>query len=105
MIRDATATATATASNSRKTPWLVEVNRFPGLEPRDEDDRKIKYAIVRDAWKKAFERHAMSMSMSTEGGVDDRSDFDFDASIFESLSSDEGGDAKSSLERLRLERN
>ena len=37
-------------------PWLVEVNRFPGLEPRDELDRIIKYQVVRDAWKKASDR-------------------------------------------------
>ena len=38
-------------------PWLVEVNRFPGLEPRiddnanDEDgDRYVKHQVVKDAW-------------------------------------------------------
>jgi Tubulin-tyrosine ligase family len=31
--------------------WLVEVNRFPGLEPRnDDDDALVKHQIVRDAW-------------------------------------------------------
>jgi hypothetical protein len=30
---------------------LVEVNRFPGLEPRnDDDDALVKHQIVRDAW-------------------------------------------------------
>jgi hypothetical protein len=31
-------------------PWLVEVNRFPGLEPRDESDRTVKHRVVQDAW-------------------------------------------------------
>jgi Tubulin-tyrosine ligase family len=31
--------------------WLVEVNRFPGLEPRnDHDDALVKHQVVRDAW-------------------------------------------------------
>lgn len=35
------------------SPYLVEVNRFPGLEPRDELDRRIKFQVVRDAWIEA----------------------------------------------------
>ena len=75
----------------RKRPWLVEVNRFPGLEPRDEDDRKIKYKIVQDAWKKASDR----LSVSREGG----NPFGFDTAIFDLLGE---SDADSSLERLQL---
>ncbi|GAX27302.1 hypothetical protein FisN_23Lh129 [Fistulifera solaris] len=38
-------------------PWLVEVNRFPGLEPRDqEQDAQVKRTIVRDAWQLAVSR-------------------------------------------------
>ena len=40
-----------------RRPWLVEVNRFPGLEPRDGDntaagdgDRRVKHQVVKDAW-------------------------------------------------------
>jgi hypothetical protein len=45
------------ASDARTyNPWLVEVNRFPGLEPRDEVDRNVKYQVVRDAWAKAADR-------------------------------------------------
>ena len=33
-----------------RKPWLIEINRFPGLEPRDESDQDVKYKIVRDAW-------------------------------------------------------
>jgi hypothetical protein len=39
-------------------PWLVEVNRFPGLEPRDENDGYVKHQVVRDAWAKAGEKLA-----------------------------------------------
>ncbi len=76
-------------SVNRKRPWLVEVNRFPGLEPRDEDDRKIKYKIVRDAWKLATERR-----MKT----DEDDVLDFDVSIFDSLGNDT--EEESSLEQL-----
>jgi hypothetical protein len=41
--------------DKNRRPWLVEVNRFCGLEPRDETDRKIKFQVVRDAWRKAGE--------------------------------------------------
>jgi hypothetical protein len=35
-------------------PWLVEINRFPGLEPRvQEQDSQVKRIIVRDAWQLA----------------------------------------------------
>lgn len=37
-------------------PWLVEVNRFPGLEPRDDSDRMIKARVVHDAWSLASQR-------------------------------------------------
>ena len=37
-------------------PWLVEVNRFPGLEPRDDSDRQVKHQVVRDAWMSAAKR-------------------------------------------------
>jgi tetratricopeptide (TPR) repeat protein len=67
-------------------PWLVEVNRFPGLEPRDEMDSKIKYQIVRDAWMKAIERLMLV-----------EEDHAYFNNIFESLSNDGPG---SSLQRL-----
>ena len=31
-------------------PWLLEVNRFPGLEPRDNCDYRVKYKVVTDSW-------------------------------------------------------
>ena len=67
-------------------PWLVEVNRFPGLEPRDEMDSKIKYRVVGDAWMKAMER----LTLMEE-------DHAYFNNIFESLSNDGPG---SSLQRL-----
>jgi hypothetical protein len=41
-------------------PWLVEVNRFPGLEPRDDSDRPVKYQVLRDAWICAAQRLEMT---------------------------------------------
>ena len=39
--------------------WLVEVNRFPGLEPRDVlADAAIKHQIMRDAWSMMADRNA-----------------------------------------------
>ena len=100
------------AAAKKKQPWLVEVNRFPGLEPRDEDDRKIKYRIVRDAWRKASERLATTRIVPTkddgdEGGGGDRGEdrhaLFWDGALFESLSCGERDSAESSLERLQLE--
>ena len=42
--------------DDNKRPWLIEINRFPGLEPRDESDQRIKYRVVRDAWICANEK-------------------------------------------------
>jgi tetratricopeptide (TPR) repeat protein len=67
-------------------PWLVEVNRFPGLEPRDEIDSKIKYQVLRDAWMKALERLMLV-----------EEDHAYFNNIFESLSN---GGPGSSLQRL-----
>ena len=36
-------------------PMLLEVNRFPGLEPRGDGDELVKPAVVRDAWRCASE--------------------------------------------------
>lgn len=95
---------------AKKQPWLVEVNRFPGLEPRDEDDRKIKYRVVRDAWRKASERLATTIMLPTkddEGGDGDRGEDQhalfLDGILFESLSCGERDGTNSSLERLQLE--
>jgi hypothetical protein len=34
-------------------PWLVEVNRFPGLEARDEQDSTVKQSVLQEAWNLA----------------------------------------------------
>ena len=34
-------------------PWLVEINRFPGLEPRNEQDRQVKQLVVEASWELA----------------------------------------------------
>jgi tetratricopeptide (TPR) repeat protein len=36
--------------------WLVEVNRFPGLEARDSKDASVKLQVIRDAWQMAGRR-------------------------------------------------
>ncbi|VEU40532.1 unnamed protein product [Pseudo-nitzschia multistriata] len=82
----------------RLQPWLVEVNRFPGLEPRDDADRKIKYRVVRDAWKRASER-LDAQPMGGGGNKEERGAF-LDESMFDSLSRDGDSDQASSLERL-----
>jgi len=46
--------------DAEKNPWLVEVNRFPGMEPRDDSDRSIKQGVISDAWKMAISRSALS---------------------------------------------
>ena len=42
--------------DSSLNPFLLEVNRFPGLEARSREDKDVKQAIVYDAWIKACDR-------------------------------------------------
>ena len=37
-------------------PWLLEVNRFPGLEPRSSMDAATKSNLIYDAWLVAADR-------------------------------------------------
>ena len=39
---------------------VVEVNRFPGLEARDESDRGVKERVLLAAWDLACSRHNVS---------------------------------------------
>jgi tetratricopeptide (TPR) repeat protein len=56
-------------------PWLVEVNRFPGLEPRDEQDQAVKHAVLSDTWRLAAQRMGMDdnddcmMNFAAAGGA------------------------------------
>ena len=45
-------------------PMLLEINRFPGLEPRGDGDELVKQAVVREAWICASE------IMAVQGIVD-----------------------------------
>lgn len=40
-------------------PWLLEVNRFPGLEPRDQRDLTVKQYVVKEAWLLACRRQGL----------------------------------------------
>ena len=42
--------------DSTEQPYLLEVNRFPGLEPRSAMDSDVKHAVVYDAWIAASDR-------------------------------------------------
>jgi len=44
--------------DAARNAWLVEVNRFPGLEPRDGGDAVVKQQVVRDAWALAAARRS-----------------------------------------------
>jgi len=41
-------------------PWLLEVNRFPGLDPRSASDSRVKRCVQYDAWLAATERLGFS---------------------------------------------
>lgn len=41
-------------------PWLLEVNRFPGLDPRTDSDSRVKHSVQYDAWIAATERIGFS---------------------------------------------
>ena len=42
--------------DSNQNPWLIEVNRFPGLEPRNDQDFAIKQLVVEASWALAATR-------------------------------------------------
>jgi Tubulin-tyrosine ligase family len=43
-----------------QNPWMLEINRFPGLESRDKSDQGVKHQVLRDTWKLATVRAKMS---------------------------------------------
>jgi hypothetical protein len=45
--------------DSSARPFLLEINRFPGLEPRSSMDFDVKHAIMYDAWVAASDRMAI----------------------------------------------
>ncbi|KAL3806077.1 LOW QUALITY PROTEIN: hypothetical protein ACHAXA_008525 [Cyclostephanos tholiformis] len=45
--------------DSSAKPFLLEINRFPGLEPRSSMDLDVKHAIIYDAWIAASDRMAI----------------------------------------------
>jgi hypothetical protein len=42
--------------DSERVPWLVEVNRFPGLEARGDGDRDIKNKVLASTWRLASKK-------------------------------------------------
>jgi len=47
--------------------WLVEINRFPGLEPRNEMDRNVKQRVVHAAWRAAAKLQQQSQQHNDGG--------------------------------------
>ena len=43
--------------------WLVEINRFPGLEPRSSFDAAVKHNVVRAAWDFSHDNEALLQSL------------------------------------------
>ena len=48
--------------DANRRPFLLEVNRFPGLEPRDASDFSVKQAVVHGAWKLAGDRLGLGIA-------------------------------------------
>ena len=46
--------------DSSQNPWLLEVNRFPGLGPRSSLDSDVKHTVIYDAWVAAVNRIGLS---------------------------------------------
>ena len=46
--------------DSSVNPYLLEINRFPGLEPRSSMDSRVKHSVVYDAWIAASDRIGIS---------------------------------------------
>ena len=49
--------------DSSLKPWLMEVNRFPGLESRGEDDWVVKSELIKNTWKLATARYDDNASL------------------------------------------
>ena len=49
-----------------RRPWLIEVNRFPGLEARDNSDRHVKKQVLVDAWYLAIHRRERDLQVERE---------------------------------------
>ena len=66
--------------DSKRKPWLLEVNRFPGLEARDNSDELVKRTVVQDAWSLASKRvnFTATKSETTHVGLSRKSDISFD---------------------------
>lgn len=47
-------------------PWLMEVNRFPGLEARGPTDYNVKTHVVADAWRLASRLSNIECGLSFE---------------------------------------
>ncbi|CAJ1435186.1 unnamed protein product [Effrenium voratum] len=50
---DVILTRTSPGGTAALWPWLLEVNRFPALGLRHEDEKEVKLPVVRDAWRLA----------------------------------------------------
>ena len=53
--------------DNRQKPQLIEVNRFPGLEPRGSSDEAVKRKVVREAWDLACQKAADNVHTGTSG--------------------------------------
>ena len=56
--------------DNHQKPWLIEVNRFPGLEPRGSSDEAVKHRVVREAWDLACQ---VAFDAEAKVGKGDRS--------------------------------
>ncbi|CAB9508054.1 polyglutamylase TTLL7 [Seminavis robusta] len=48
-----------------RNPWLIEINRFPGMEARDDSDQPVKHQVLRDTWRLASIRANLSDAETT----------------------------------------
>ena len=55
--------------DDNRQPKLIEVNRFPGLEPRGDGDETVKHKVVQDAWICAARR--LGFAIDIKGGLKD----------------------------------
>ena len=55
--------------DDKRQPKLIEVNRFPGLEPRGNGDETVKLKVVQEAWLCAADR--LGVAIPGEGGFKD----------------------------------
>jgi hypothetical protein len=62
--------------DNERRPQLIEVNRFPGLEPRGDGDDEVKQRVVQEAWRCAATRLGVDAANVGLGKLESKPSFE-----------------------------